>query len=434
MRKLRFDRDLLIIGLPAILIIGGTFALTLLLMRPAPPKEIVMATGPVGGAYHGHALKYREILERDGVTLNLWASGGAVENLRRLSEPGSTVDVAFLQGGIAGRSSDGALQSLGAMYLEPLWIFHRGGAQIGMLRHLRGKRIAIGDEGSGTAALALTLLQDNGLAEPPTTIINVGGAAAADMLVSGNIDVAFFINDAHSPIVQRLVHEPGVSLLSLDRAEAYVRQRYYLTHLVAPRGVLDLQRDLPREDVHMVATTANLVVKEDLHPALAYLLLRAATEIHGQPSLFNKLHAFPAPDDTELPLSAEATRYYKSGAPLLQRYLPFWAANLTDRLLVLLVPAIAILFPAMRLLPALYRWRVRSRIYRWYARLKEFEIELEEDPSRVGLQAMLAKLDAIDDAVHNIETPLAYSENLYVFRQHIDLVRQRAQARLASRG
>lgn len=428
--RIRFDRDLLLIGLPATLVIGGALAATLLLMRPAPPSRIVMTTGSIDGGYHVNAMRLRDVLERNGVELDLWASGGSAENLRRLSDPSGGVDVAYLQGGIAGRGNANGLQSLGAMYLEPLWIFYRAPKDLGALQPLRGGRLAIGEAGSGTGVLVQTMLHDNGLAEAPTTLINVGGPTAADLLVQGHVDAAFFVADPESPVVQSLLRTPGVRLMSLDHAEAYVRQRYYLTHIVLPRGVFDMQQEIPARDIHMLAPAAHLVVKEDLHPALAYLLLRAATEVHGRPSLFSRPHQFPASDDTELPMSPEAERYYKSGTPFLQRYLPYWAANLADRLLVLLVPALAILLPAMRLLPALYRWRVRSRVYRWYARLKEIEIGLEEDPGREQLSAILARLDRIEDAVNHIDTPLAYSENLYVFRQHIDLVRQRIHARL----
>jgi TRAP transporter TAXI family solute receptor len=432
MRRLRFDRDLLIISLPTVLVIGGALALTLLLMRPAPPSRIVMTTGSPDVGYHKNAMRLRDVLEREGVTLDLWTSGGSVENLRRLSDPAGGVDVAYLQGGIAGRGNAGDLQSLGAMYLEPLWIFYRG-SEIGTLPPLRGRKIAIGEPGSGTASLAQAMLHDNGLAEAPTTLIDVGGPTAADLLVQGTVDAAFFVADPQSPVVQSLMRAPGVRLMSLDRAEAYVRQRYYLTRVTLPRGVFDLKNDILPRDVQMVAPAANLVVKQDLHPALAYLLLRAASEVHGRPTLLSKLHQFPAPDDSELPLSPEAERYYKSGVPFLQRYLPYWAANLADRLLVVLVPALALLLPAMRLLPALYRWRVRSRIYRWYARLKEIELELEARLSGAELEAALGKLDRIEDAVNHIDTPLAYSENLYAFRIHIDLVRQRIQGRMAAK-
>jgi TRAP transporter TAXI family solute receptor len=430
--RLRLDRDLLLISLPTLLVVVGALAFTLLLMRPAPPREIVMTTGSLDGGYHTNAMRLRDVLEREGVTLRLWGSNGSVENLRRFADPAGGVDVGYLQGGIASHGDTANLQSLGAMYLEPVWIFYRAPRELDTLTALRGKSIAVGELGSGTAALARSLLRDNGLAGPPTTIIDAGGPAAADLLLQGAVDAAFFVADTQSPVVHALIRDPRVRLMSLAQAEAYVRQHHYLARVTLPRGVFDLEDDVPARDYELVAPAANLVVRQDLHPALAYLLLRAATQVHGRPTLLGKLHEFPRPDDSELALSPEAVRYYKSGVPFLQRYLPFWAANLADRLLVLLVPALALLLPAMRLLPALYRWRVRSRIYRWYARLKEIELDLEERLSRDDLASALSRLDRIEDAVNHIDTPLAYSENLYVFRQHIDLVRQRIQSRLAA--
>ena len=428
--KRKLNRDFLLVALPATLIVVSAFALTLLLMRPAPPSELVMSTGTVDGSYHAYAMKYRDILARDGVTLRLWPSGGAVDNLRRLSDPAAHVDVALIQGGIvsvapAERTEE--LVALGSVYTEALWVFYRAEREIDRLPPLGGKMIAIGADKSGTAALAMTVLEATGIAKPPTTILKVGGRAAANLLLTGGIDAAFFISDPRTPIIQELMHAKGVRLLSFARADAYTHLHFYLNKLVLPQGVFDLTHNIPDRDVVLLGTTANLVVKDDLHPALAYLLLRAATEVHSAPTMFSGLRQFPAPNDTELPLSPEAARFYKSGSPLLQRYLPYWAANLVDRLLVLILPALVVLIPAGRLLPQLYRWRVRSRIYRWYARLKEIELELAERRSAEELERILERLDKIDDAVHRIETPLAYSENLYVFRQHIDLVRQRAR-------
>jgi hypothetical protein len=258
--------------------------------------------------------------------------------------------------------------------------------------------------------------------------MRIGGRAAADLLIAGNIDAAFFLASPSAPVIQELMHTKGVRLMSFARADAYTRRHFYLTKLILPQGVFDLKRNIPDHDVVLFGTTANLVVKNDLHPALAYLLLRAAAEVHSPPTWFSGLREFPAPNDTELPLSPEATRFYKSGPPLLQRYLPYWAANLVDRMLVLIVPALVVLIPAGRVLPQLYRWRVRSRIYRWYARLKEIELELDEKRSQQELEHIIERLDKIEAAVNRIETPLAYSENLYAFRSHIDLVRRRAQA------
>jgi TRAP transporter TAXI family solute receptor len=429
-RKRRLNRDFLLVAAPATLVVLGAFALTLLLMRPAPPSELVMSTGTPDGSYHAYATKYRDILARDGVTLRLWPSGGAVENLRRLADPSAHVDVALVQGGIvsiAPPETSQGLVSLGSVYNEPLWVFYRGERELDRLPPLSGKMIAIGADKSGTAALAMMLLEATGIAKPPTTIMKLGGRAAADLLISGGIDAAFFIGDPRAPVIQELVRAKGVRLLSFARADAYTRRHFYLAKFMLPQGVFDLTHNIPDRDVVLLGTTANLVVKDDLHPALAYLLLRAAAEVHGAPTMFSGLRQFPAPNDTELPLSPEAARFYKSGPPLLQRYLPYWAANLVDRLLLVVIPALVVLIPAARLLPQLYRWRVRSRIYRWYARLKEIELELGERRSPEELEHILERLDKIDDAVHRIETPLAYSENLYVFRQHIDLVRQRAR-------
>ncbi|MBX9964399.1 MAG: C4-dicarboxylate ABC transporter substrate-binding protein [Burkholderiales bacterium] len=426
--KRRIDRDLLLVAVPSALVVVVAFGLTLLLMRPAPPSEIVMSTGVADGTYHAIAMKYRDILARDGVTLRLWPSSGAVENLRRLSDPSAEVDVALVQGGIvsgAAPESTKDLASLGSVYNEVLWVFHRGDRPLDRLPPLDGKMIAIGEENSGTAALAMAMLEATGIAKPPTTIMKVGGKTAQGLLASGNIDAAFFVASPNSGIVRDLLSTKGIHLLSFARADAYTRRFFYLRKFVLPQGVFDLAHNVPAQDVTLLGTTANLVVKHDLHPALAYLLLRAAAEVHGEPTLFSDLRAFPAANDTELPLSPEAARFYKSGPPLLQRYLPYWGANLVDRLLVLVVPALVVLIPAGRLLPQLYRWRVRSRIYRWYATLKEIELELEERRDAAQLEQILTRLETLDDAVHRIDTPLAYSENLYSFRQHIDLVRQR---------
>jgi TRAP transporter TAXI family solute receptor len=430
-RKRRLNRDLLLISVPSALLVIGAFALTLLLMRPAPPGTITLATGAADGTYHAIGVRYRDILARDGVTVRLVPSQGAVDNLKRLSDPASDIDVALVQAGIATRPEDApGIVSLGTLYYEPLWLFHRGTSRITRLGALRGKMIAVGAANSGTSILATTMLRSNAMDAPPTTLLPISGRAAADLLLSGGIDAAFFMADAQSPLIQELMRAEGIQLMHFARADAYVRQHPFLERLTLPQGVFDLERNIPDQDVTVLGVRAHLMARDTLHPALAYLLLRAASEVHAGASMFAPPRTFPAPGDPELPLSQEASRYYQSGPPFLQRYLPYWAANLVDRLLVLLLPALAVLLPTARLLPAVYRWRVSSRIYRWYARLKEIELELEERRSQEQLRRILERLDAIEDAVNHIETPLAYSENLYVFRQHIDLVRQRTRVRL----
>ncbi len=422
-------RDLLIAALPALAFIAAAFVFAYYFVKPAPPKRIVMATGKGEGGYGYFAKRYRELLAHDGVTLELRETEGSVENVQLLTADGSDVDVAVVQSGTAFAANAPHLVSLGSIYYEPLWVFYRGPAMndVGLLQ---GKKIAIGPFASGTRALALQLLSVNGTVLPPTELLPLSGKDAADALQAGTVDAAFLVIPAEAPMIEKLASDPKLRLLSFERAEAYTRRFPYLTELTLPQGVFDFMADIPHENVTLLSPTANLIAKDTLHPALAYLLMRAATQIHGESGLLNKASAFPAPLDANFPLSPEAARYYKTGPPFLQRYLPYWAANLVDRMWVMLVPTIAILVPLFRLVPPLYRWRVRSRIYRWYGRLKEIELQLDEKPQPVTLEEMLERLDTIERSVNRIPTPLAYSENLYSFRQHIDLVRARVRRAL----
>jgi TRAP-type uncharacterized transport system substrate-binding protein len=366
------------------------------------------------------------------VTVELNASQGSLENIGRLTDPAAPDAAGFMQAGTAYAVNAPELVSLGSLYYEPLWVFHRG-PELDDLTGLRGKKIAIGPDFSGVRALALQLLAVNDVVLPPTELLPLGGDEAADALIAGRIDAIMLVAPGESPTVQRLVRAPGVRMLSLARAEAYTRRFSYLTRLVLPQGTFDFALDIPSRDVVLISPTANLLVRSDLYPALAYLFLRAATEAHGEAGLFNRRGEFPGTKDADFPLSPEAQRYYASGTPFLQRYLPYWAANLVDRLWVMLLPVFAVAIPLGRIVPQLYGWRVRSRIYRRYARLKEIELQLEQTATQDELKEMLSHLADIEAAVNRMPTPLSYSANLYSFRQHIDMVRARVQQRLEGR-
>ena len=423
-------RDLLIALTPIFAILVAAIAIGVYFIKPAPPAKLVMASGQREGRYGYYAKQYKEFFARNGVKLEIHPSTGAVQNVALLMDENSGVDVAFVQGGTGFGANAPDLVSLGSLYYEPLWVFYRG-APITDLDGLRGKKIAIGADESGTRALSLQLLAMNGTVLPPTQLLALGGKDAEEQLTSGKIDALMVVAPADSGSVTRLTAAPGIHLLSFERAEAYTRLFPYLNKLILPRGVFDLATNVPAKDVILIAPTANLIARDSLHPALAYLLMRAATEIHRGAGALDREGEFPSPRDTGFPLSEEAQRFYKSGPPLLQRYLPFWAANLVDRLWVVLLPILAISVPLVKLVPPLYRWRVRSRIYRWYARLKEIELQLDDKPDTVKLEEMLERLEKIEGAVNGIPTPLAYSDNLYSFRSHIDLVRQRVVQRLA---
>ena len=416
--------------IPVVVLVLAVFVFAFRFVEPAPPNTIVISSGAIDSGYHMFALRYKEILARDGVKLVLRPSAGSQENVSRLLNKESDVEVGFLQSGSAFAANAPELASLGSIYYEPLWVFYRG-PEIHDFGGLQGKKLAIGPEESGTRSLALQLLAVNATVMPPTALLAENGQQANEMLLHGKLDAVFMVAPADSPLVEQLVSAPGIRLLSLDRAEAYTRRFPALTKLTLPRGVFDFVKNVPAHDVTLISPTANLLAIDSLHPALAFLLMRAASEIHGGAGLLNKIGDFPAPLNSEFPLSPEAKRYYKSGPPFLQRYLPYWAAVLVDRLWITLLPVLALMVPLGRIIPAIYRWRVRSRIYRWYAKLKEVELELDDDLEPEKLAELLVRLDQIERAVNHINTPLAYTDNLYAFRQNVNMVRLQVKAGMA---
>jgi TRAP transporter TAXI family solute receptor len=415
--------------LPALAILGAAFWIAFQFVQPAPPKRVVMTSGSEGGAYESYASQYRERLAVEGVTVELRSSAGSVENLKRLMDENSGVTIGFVQGGIAKAGDDENLMSLAGLYYEPLWVFYRGAAGLDRGSRLRGKRIAIGPEGSGTRPLALQVLALAGMDASNTTFLDLDANRAAEALAQGRIDAAMIVADTSSPVVSRLLHDKGVKLMSFAQAEALTRHLPFLSHVVLPEGGIDFAANLPARDVHLVAPTANLVVRDDIHPALITLLLQAATDIHGGPGLLRKAGEFPSDKGVDFAMSIDAERYLKSGPPFLQRHLPFWMAVFIDRMVVMLVPVLAILIPVVRFTPTVYAWRIKSRIYRWYGKLKVLEIDMQMAKGQDEIRALIERLDAIEQSVSRIPTPLAFSEYLYNLRSHIDLVRGRLDRR-----
>ena len=423
--KLLSWRDIVFVALPSLLLIVGAFWLAAQFIKPAPPDQLIVSTGGESGAYQRFAARYKDVLARYGIALVAKPSAGSPENLERLRNAEFEVDAAFIQGGTARLGEEDELVSLGDMYYEPLWIFYREAALRGGNRvlDLKGKRVAIGGAGSGTHHLAMELLAANGLDAKNTKLIELGGLSLVESMQKSEVDAVFVVGPTQSSLVWALLYTPGVSLMSLAHAEAYARRFPHLARLVLPRGAIDLTLDIPPHDTQLVSPMATLLVREDTHPALIDLLMQAASEVHGAPGVFQKPGEFPRAGHSEFPMSKEAERYYKSGKPFLQRYLPFWAATLIDRMVVMLVPLLAVLVPLFKFAPQLYGWRVRSRIYRRYGELKFLENELNEDPGQRSRAEWMEKLDAIEKDASGIRTPLTFSDMLYTLRGHIDLVR-----------
>ncbi len=407
---------------PAFLVTALGFALAFQFVEPAPPSRIVIATGAAGGGYDRWGKRYAELLAEDGVEIELRQTAGSVENLALLAA--GEVDVGFVQSGTAeGRPTDG-LAALGSLYYEPLWIFVRGDPPR-RLSELAGKKLEIGAEGSGTRAIALRLLEQNGVEATDASIGDLDAPAAADALRRGECDAAFFVSSPHAAPVKTLLHDPSLTLTSFERAEGYARVFPFLATVTVSAGMIDFAKDLPPEEVRLIAPAAVLVARSDLHPALVDLLIGSAETSHSPAGMFSQPDEFPKTRFTDVPMSKEARSRLERGPSLLQRVLPFWAANFVDRMKVMLLPLITLLLPLFRIAPALYSWRVRAKIYRWYEDLLEVDSRIAGAPDDAGRAQLDREIDRVEHEVSQVEVPLSYMGGLYDLRMHIGHVRAR---------
>ena len=388
--------------------------------RPLPTRSFVMATGAPGGAYLGFAERYQKVLARNGVSIELRSSAGAFDNVALLQDAGSGVSAAFAQAGTAPEFAADELVSLGTVFYEPIWFFCRCAEPPASLR---GLRMSVGPVGSSSREIALALFRINGIDLSEVDLVDLDPLQSARALMAGELDVAFVVLAWEAPVVGDLLRAPGVRLLGFPRADAYVALYPHLTKLRLPMGVADLAANRPPEDVTLVAAKANLVVRRDLHPALQYLLVQAAAEVHGRPGIFQTAGEFPAAEEIDLPLSAEARSYYQRGPPLLQRYLPFWVAEIVHSLLLALIPLVGILYPLWSGLPQLYEWQMRRRVYRLYGELKWIERELHDTRDVERRRALLRQLDQLEERVFRMRLPNAYTGLGYTFRLHIQTLR-----------
>ena len=440
-------RDLAVTAGPFIVVAFLLLLLAYWALDPTPPPRVVLATGPEQGAYAEFGKRYAALLAKHGIRVELRNTQGAAENLDLLRDGHSPVDMAFVQGGAddltrreplapAPAAPDPARQdglvSLGSLFYEPVWLFYRedaarrllGSSSLDQLSQLAGWRVNIGAPGSGVPILMRQVLQANRIDPAALTLVQNPQTPAVMALLAGETDALVFASAPESLMVQMLLQTPGVKLFDFTQAEAYSRRFPYMSPVVLPRGVVDLARDQPPADVRLVAPTAALVAKEGTHPAIMQLMVQAAQTIHGEAGWFQRKGEFPSPKNTEWPLAKEAERFYRTGPPLLQRYLPFWLANLVDRMWVALLSIVAILIPLSRLVPPLYEFRIRSRIFRWYGQLRAVE-------NRHGEQSrdeLMRELDDIESRVGNISVPLSYADELYELRGHIHMVRRRLQS------
>jgi TRAP transporter TAXI family solute receptor len=420
----------LLVGLVAFAFVMAIVSLALVYFFPAPPSTITFATGPKGTSFDYFGQQYRERLARDHVNLELKETNGAVENLKLLQDPDSGVDAAFVAGGISNSKHAPGLLSLGTLYNNAIWIFYHSSQSIEHLPQLEGKRIAVGPVGSATRQTAERVLGLAGVSESTATFLPFAGVAAVEAMKDRKVDVAWIFGPPQAPAVQALLQNPDVRLLSFSTAEAYTRIYPDLVRLTLPQGVLDIKKNLPPTDVSLLASTNRVLVRSDLHPEIVYLLLKAMQAEHSEPGIFQRPGEFPKSSDPEYPLAESAVEFYKNGPSFMQRHVPLWLSVHIQRMIAVLATVIAVVIPLFHYLPLLYRWNVRRRLLYWYARLQALEAAIDSNSGGGKISAEVQnELQRIEDGVSHIRFPLAFSDQVYNLRSHIEIVRRRTTGR-----
>jgi len=428
-------RDLMVSIGPVALLTAALLALTYWWLDPNPPQRVVLATGPDQSAYDEFGKRYAEALRRYGITVELMPSEGSSANLELLRS--GQADLGFVQGGTAdiGYDDEESIVSLGSLFVEPLWLFYREDAAqrlnsmstVANLAELRGWRVNVGTPGSGVPRLFSTLLDVNRIDTGQLKLSELEQTPATVAFLNGDLDALVFASAPESLMVQMLLQTPGIKLMDFAQSEAYSRRFGYLTPVVMPQGVVDLAADIPARDVRLVASTTSLLASAKTHPAILQLFAQTATGLHGRPGWFSRAREYPSLEHSEVPISPEAVRAIKSGPPFLQRYLPFWIANLIERMWLAMGLIIALALPLSRIVPPLYTFRIRSRVFRWYAELRDIEQRHESlnDDTATPVQELIDQLDTMERKVEKIVVPLSYTDELYALRNNIHLVRKK---------
>jgi hypothetical protein len=427
-------RDMLVSAGPFVVLTIALLVLAYWWLDPNPPKRVTLATGPAQSAYAEFGLRYRKALAANGIDVVLLPSEGSSANLQLLMQ--GKADLGFVQGGsrVATAGDASTPVSLGNLFLEPVWLFYRVDAAqkatrsdtLTGLPQLKGLRVNVGTAGSGVPTLMNALFDVNRIETPGMTLSELDQTAATVAFLAGDLDALVFASAPESLMVQMLLQTPGGKLMDFAQNEAYSRRLPFLAPVSLPRGVVDLAADVPASDVRLVAPTTTLLARPDLHPAILQLFSQASLALHGTAGWFSRSHEYPKAANAEFPLAKEAERTIRDGVPLMQRYLPFSLANLLERMWLSLGIIIALLLPLSRIVPPLYEFRIRSRVFRWYAQLREIENRLDAEPRNAI--SLVDDLNRLEGLVGKVVVPLSHADELYALRNHIEMVRKRLQA------
>ncbi|MCK5647394.1 MAG: ABC transporter substrate-binding protein [Gammaproteobacteria bacterium] len=414
--------ELFFIVLPVIAIVYAGFWGAYQFVSPAPPRNISISSGNIHGSYYAYAKRYQEDLALDGINLSVLESNGSRDNIERLLD--KQVDVALVQGGTA--YADEKLVSLGSLYYEPITIFYKKGLNLHRLNDFSGLKISIDVKGSGTHMLASQLFAINHVNSINTQFFYLPARESLEKLKAGELDAAFFVSSINSPVIQELLRNQQFTLFNFERADAYNQVLPFLSKVTLYEGIIDFKKNLPEHPITLLAPTANLVVRDDLHKSLSILLLQTMEKSHGDNDLFSTPGFFPSDKLTAYPVSDVAKRFLEVGPPFLMKYLPFWIATFIDRMIVLTLPFLLLILPLMKILPPVYRWRIRSKVYKWYEQLQHVDDQTHVDSlSETEYKHLNQELERIAEEVSKLDTPLSNADQLYNLLVHIDLIKSK---------
>ncbi|MDR1190942.1 MAG: TAXI family TRAP transporter solute-binding subunit [Verrucomicrobiales bacterium] len=410
----------------SVLGVAVVFAFCWRFVDPAPPKQITIAAGPADSPYYWWAQKYAELFAKQGIKLNIRVTNGAVDNLKLMLDADSGVDAAFIQGCTVTAAlldpDTTSLRSLAALFYEPLWLFYSPALTVNSLRDLKGKRIAIGRAGSGVNLLATELLKWNGVTAENSTLLTADGDEVGRSLSAGEYDALFLVGAPGVPAIRRLATGSGIVTHTFNDAAAYVRRYDCLNAVTLPAGVLDMARNLPAQDVTLVAPVATLIARGDLHPAIVGQFMAAATTLHHRHNVLGNTVDFPSSANAELLMHKDAARYLQSGPPFLQRFLPYHLAAFIDRTKIMLLPLLTLFIPLFRMILPTYRWSMRRNIWKWYKGIRA--IERDHANRKVADSELLKRLEELEAHVKKTYVPYTFAWELYTLRVHINMVRE----------
>ncbi len=419
-------KEYLLLYLPWFLAFIVTIFLVIWLWRyiePPPPREVCFAAGKKEGRYYKLAIRYSEALYKKGLVVNVIETDGTRENLKLLND--GLCDIGFAQGGVGSPEIFPNVRSLASLFYEPLWILLSKGSGVEYIGDLKGKKVSIGTINSGTYSLALKLLNLNGLNSSNTDLLTLDAKTAVDKLLKREIDAVFIVISADSVLLRNFLKN-GLEILDIKRVRAYTSRLRFLTSLVVGEGVLDVQANIPQRAITIISPVATLVVSSKFHPALIPLILGEMKEIHFTGGLLEKEEEFPSSRLLDFPQPKTARIYLERGPGLLYRIIPsFWLASLIDRLKILFIPLLTLMFPLFKVIPPLYRWGIRRRIYKWYKVLREIELSMRKDKELKKFEELLKEVEKIEQETSKVKVPLSYMEELYHLHMHVDLIRKK---------